>query len=327
MDKYDIRKFIKEIEKMYKKDPNNKSLSWLWTVFSKLPEHQLDALNYFDVIMNDVEDLTLIVLRGHLLIEQQIQKIFNSIFSSKINKSIKIDSHTMITLIESLYRNSEEVDNRIWISVKKLNKIRNDLAHNIENPGLNDKIEDLIKFEDERSEIEIDIKGDLASKLKTTIYGMAAVMISVASHAVEDHDRLDKMSKFAMQFNKSYTDMINFTDKIRYEKQGVSYKDNLDRNKFTNCFNEDYDKIYKIFINMLDEYVDSTYGALLAAEERVETMPKEEIAVSLTELQSQHSSALDEMLEFFIKKYSELIKSVFDKLKNTLDNEFKTLIA
>jgi hypothetical protein len=92
-------------------------------------------------------DITLMILKGHLLIEEQIAFLIkNRIPKPDALSKAKLTSLQQICLAEALV---EEVsmdgnDQWLWHAIKKLNNLRNDIAHNISKSGINDRIADFV---------------------------------------------------------------------------------------------------------------------------------------------------------------------------------------
>jgi hypothetical protein len=90
-------------------------------------------------------DLQLIILKGHLLLEEQLRAIIEERISG--HAALEMDDGTKWTfdhksrLAEALCY-GEEHDN-LWTDVRKLNRLRNKLAHHVEPVGLSDMIDDL----------------------------------------------------------------------------------------------------------------------------------------------------------------------------------------
>lgn len=92
-------------------------------------------------------DMTLMILKGHLLIEEQIDFLVkNRIPKPSALIGARLTSHQQICLAEALV---EEIsldgsDQWLWAAIKKLNKIRNEIAHHLEKSGIDDRIADFV---------------------------------------------------------------------------------------------------------------------------------------------------------------------------------------
>jgi len=107
-------------------------------------EHEIESFKRFMKLMPQNADLELTILKGHLLIEEQLRAIIKE--RIKGNKALELDNNNwsfyhVLRLSEALCHDEE--DAILWKCIAKLNKIRNDMAHNLEPKGLNDRVDDL----------------------------------------------------------------------------------------------------------------------------------------------------------------------------------------
>jgi len=95
------------------------------------------------------EDLTLQLLKGHLLVEEVMRELLMLQLPNPQalsgNKGTSLTCHQVICLVEAITPKSNNVP-WVWVASKKLNNIRNDLAHNLKPNGLKPKVLDLVKF-------------------------------------------------------------------------------------------------------------------------------------------------------------------------------------
>jgi hypothetical protein len=93
-------------------------------------------------------DLIIQILKGHLIIEEIMRELLDLQLSSpqslKGNKGASFDCHQVICLVEAITPEAKNMP-WAWDAAKKLNGIRNDLAHQLNPKGLNHKITDLVK--------------------------------------------------------------------------------------------------------------------------------------------------------------------------------------
>lgn len=94
------------------------------------------------------DDLTLMILKGHLLIEEQVWLLIcNRVVSIVALEKAELTTHQKLCLAEALLddfsRSVQETD-WLWPALKKLNKLRNDIAHNLTPSGIADRIRDFI---------------------------------------------------------------------------------------------------------------------------------------------------------------------------------------
>ena len=104
------------------------------------------------------EDFTLQILKGHLLVEEALREIVRLQLPhpEALNGSsgTRFDCHQIICLAEALTPESQKTP-WLWKAIKKLNSLRNKLAHQLDNAGLEDKIKDLIKYVHTNSDIDL----------------------------------------------------------------------------------------------------------------------------------------------------------------------------
>lgn len=95
------------------------------------------------------EDLTLQVLKGHLLVEEMLLELFwLKLKQPKVlegSSGARFDCHQVICLVEAMSPQSSKLD-WVWKAAKKLNSLRNKLAHNLEPKGVDHKVTDLVNY-------------------------------------------------------------------------------------------------------------------------------------------------------------------------------------
>ena len=138
-------------------------------------------------------DLTLKILKGHLLLEEIMREIFIMQLphpdSLNGNKGTSLDCHKVICLTEAITPISHTIP-WVWVATKKLNNIRNDLAHQLSPSGLENKVSDLINYVNKESpeidEIkkEMNVPGD--NDLFLVIIAMCACLSSL-KFAISEH--------------------------------------------------------------------------------------------------------------------------------------------
>lgn len=104
---------------------------------------------FFDQLPRD-GDLMLLVLKGHLLIEQQIRSYVNNHFpNQKALKGVFRETSTVISLGRAYCDDQDAETMQLWDCFAKLNNIRNHMAHNLDDIGLVDKIENFLAHSDQ----------------------------------------------------------------------------------------------------------------------------------------------------------------------------------
>jgi hypothetical protein len=86
------------------------------------------------------DDITSIVLRGHLAIEEQLDSIIkSSLQHPEALKNARLNFYQHSLLAKALKYHDE---NRwVWDAIESLNKVRNNLAHELEAPKLTNALE------------------------------------------------------------------------------------------------------------------------------------------------------------------------------------------
>ena len=143
-----------------------------------LTEEQTAAMQRLLSYMPREDDLTLLVLKGHLLIEERLYKIV----TDKVRHAPAIEHARLnfwqLALVAKALTYKPEYD-WLWSSLKKLNKLRNQFAHNLEPAKVQELIEGFVRhLETQELPLQSD-RTDLASRLRYGIaftYGALAVL-------------------------------------------------------------------------------------------------------------------------------------------------------
>ncbi|HIF5549479.1 TPA: hypothetical protein ACX3CU_004689, partial [Vibrio parahaemolyticus] len=100
------------------------------------------------------EDMTALLLKGHLLAEEILREMLYLNLKKpealKGSQGTRFDFHQVVCLVEAT-SNISESKNWIWSASKKINKVRNTLAHNLEPDGLDHRLSDFIKIVESNS--------------------------------------------------------------------------------------------------------------------------------------------------------------------------------
>lgn len=91
------------------------------------------------------KELDLVILKAHLLIEEQVNALINERLknSSVILEEERFESYYRICLAQSFF--APDFQPWLWRALKQMNKLRNRVAHRIEPKGIDNLIEDIIK--------------------------------------------------------------------------------------------------------------------------------------------------------------------------------------
>jgi hypothetical protein len=99
-------------------------------------------------------DQTLTILKGHLLIEELVREMIDSKLKVPLSHSkIRFEFDQCLVIAKSL--SGDKFEDWVWQAMRKLNKLRNDLAHNLEPKGFNDRVTDFISFIESNREVNI----------------------------------------------------------------------------------------------------------------------------------------------------------------------------
>jgi len=133
------------------------------------------------------EDPVLIILKGHLIIEETLVDICSRLLTNPAAlEKDKVNFSTRLNLVQALIGDGELPEN-IWHALRDLNKIRNDLAHKLEPKNIEDLFCKFIKrfeeFEDFRS--LLDYKKDIPERLTTCIIFLSGMLSSIGNPADE----------------------------------------------------------------------------------------------------------------------------------------------
>lgn len=324
MSDFNIHEMLQKANEEIHNNSNNKeALGIFRKIFNKLPESQLDSINFFVNTMPKDDDITLIVIKGHLLLEQQVRNIFISSFNNpEALKKSKFEISQIINIVEATFEKNVQ-NEYLWKCVKKLNNIRNDIAHNIENKGLKNKIEDLVAVCNKLLTSKIEDDESIESKLKSCIIGLGAQLISLATHSEEDRKYKEKTNYFTKMYQNDYVKFDNFfeetfTSTDYNNLNGVQIKEKKELDLFKKSLNNVYFKLIQLVDVTNSEYVHATYGALLAGRERAEKLTGVELKESIEALKIQHSNLIETMDTHFKDQYDEMMIKTTSELTDTL---------
>ena len=100
-------------------------------------------------------DPVLILLKGHLLIEELLRELINiHLADPQAIEEAELTFHHCLCLAKAFGAEIRS-DYWIWQAIKKLNKLRNQLAHNLEPKGFDDRLENFVSFVEENTTIEL----------------------------------------------------------------------------------------------------------------------------------------------------------------------------
>lgn len=132
------------------------------------------------------EDLTLTVLRGHLMVERFLWEILLEACPKKERlEKARISFPLLHALAEAL--TPARVPNGVWMGITELNQLRNALAHNLEPTDIEQKVNDLFHASiREASKNGIEIPEQLAFRAALAIASVIGRLALVAPLAQLD---------------------------------------------------------------------------------------------------------------------------------------------
>jgi hypothetical protein len=151
---------------------------------------QLERLLLF--LKPSTEDPTYLVLKAHLLAEEVLYRfIENQAHRPEALSEARLGFAQLIALCRSFHTYSKE-DWWGWVALKKLNSLRNLLAHNLEPKNLRDRIVDFSVFVADAigatTDSEIGKQYELLAKGGTHPFVLALVALHVATSATLGFD-------------------------------------------------------------------------------------------------------------------------------------------
>jgi hypothetical protein len=127
-------------------------------------KRQADAFRRFMLLLPREKDPVLVVLKGHLLIEEQLRLVVDArVAKPDAVAKAQLECFQVICLVEALCLN--EAPLFVWDALRKLNKLRNDLAHKLEPKGVHDRMIDITTFVEENCGISEAERGKPDSDL------------------------------------------------------------------------------------------------------------------------------------------------------------------
>lgn len=128
----------------------------------EVTNRQAEAFRRFLTLLPHGKDRRLVVLQAHLLIEEQLRQLVEERLKNihAIDEAA-LDFHQCACVAQSFFPPDHLP--WLWTGVKKLNKIRNHIAHKLDSKGLQDRMDDLVNsfpsgfkaFDDEISRFEL----------------------------------------------------------------------------------------------------------------------------------------------------------------------------
>ena len=139
----------------------------------------------YDKHMPDTGDLSLIVLKGHLLIEEMLIDIRNKLLPhAEYLDSANVRFYQLLSVVRSAIESKH--DHKSWDLIIEFNKLRNKLIHNLEPPKLESLLNQLFNVYSQTQpfdEIQIDKNGetelDTVQRLKNVVIDCMQFLMSI----------------------------------------------------------------------------------------------------------------------------------------------------
>lgn len=107
-------------------------------------QYVVDSFRRFFSLLPRSRDKELTILKGHLLVEEQLRRLISErLKNPEPFKQARFGFHQCVYLAQSLY--PPDYDPWIWEAALNLNKVRNDIAHQLEPKELTKGINKFIK--------------------------------------------------------------------------------------------------------------------------------------------------------------------------------------
>lgn len=141
----------------------------------------------YDDHMPDTDDLSLIVLKGHLLIEEVLFDIRDKLLPhAEYLNAINITFNELLHIIRAALNSKH--DHRSWHLIIEFNKLRNALIHNLEPPKLERLLNQVFVVYSKTQpcdEIQIDktveVELDTSERLKNVVIDCMQFLMTVLS--------------------------------------------------------------------------------------------------------------------------------------------------
>jgi len=140
----------------------------------------------FDKHMPDTDDVSLIVLKGHLLIEEMLIDIRDKLLPhAEYLDSVNISFNQLLHVIRSAIESKH--DHKSWDLIIEFNRLRNKLIHNLEPPKLKILLTQLFNLYSQTQpsdEIHInksgEVKLDTTQRLRNVVVDCMQFLVSVS---------------------------------------------------------------------------------------------------------------------------------------------------
>ncbi len=93
----------------------------------EVTDRQLEAFKHFLTILPHGQNAELVLLKGHILIEEQIRALINRRLQNPaalFEANARLECHQAIQIAKAFFPADHQTE--LWVAIAKLNKMRND---------------------------------------------------------------------------------------------------------------------------------------------------------------------------------------------------------
>jgi hypothetical protein len=147
---------------------------------SSVTDKELEAFGRFLKLLPHGKDSVLVVLKGHLLIEELLRRVVaERVKKPEALEAAEFECRHVIALAEALC--AKEIESWMWTAIVKVNELRNKIAHNLEPPSHKDRMAHIISLVRENSVFAEDGfgTGDKAVQFEFALWVLYANLIAL----------------------------------------------------------------------------------------------------------------------------------------------------
>lgn len=116
--------------------------AWAKGLFEEFKQKQ----NQYFKHIKKKKDLDLIILKGHLIVEERINEVLEKKLKPNLFKKVKdLRFPTRLVLLQIVV-NFDKTFDQFFEAVEKLNGLRNKMAHNLESPELEKRVKEVVNL-------------------------------------------------------------------------------------------------------------------------------------------------------------------------------------
>lgn len=145
----------------------------------------------WDDSMPDTDDLSLIVLKGHLLVEEMLSELLAILFHFPQHlEGLHSSFHLKASIVRAACQYDE--NNKAWDLITALNKTRNELIHNLEPPKLEKVLTTLFSVHKQVDVIDVPVDrnqehlAEASQRLKWAIQDCMRFLVKLKSSIEEN---------------------------------------------------------------------------------------------------------------------------------------------